>query len=59
MVLGALLGAAAGPLIGGITSAFSGGGGGGGGSSSAGQRTFDVFEPGEDENLGEFLDLSF
>lgn len=60
MVLGALLGAAAGPLIGGITNAFSGGGGGGGSSSSsAGQRTFDVFEPGEDENLEEFLDLSF
>ena len=55
MVFGSLLAAAAGPVIGGIAGALGGGRSSGGG----GQRTAQVFEPGENENLEEFLDLSF
>ena len=57
MVFETLLAAAAGPVIGGIAGALGGGGSSSGGGG--GQRTFEVFEPGENENLKEFLDLSF
>ena len=57
MVLGPLVAAAAGPIIGGIAGALGGGGSSSGGGG--GQRTFEVFEPGENENLEDFLDLSF
>lgn len=57
MVLGTILGAVAGPLIGGAASSIFGGGGGG--SSSAGQRTAEVFEPQEDEVLNDFVDNAF
>jgi len=50
------LAAAIGPLIGAAAGALGGGRSSGGGGSS--QRTAQVFDPGENENLEEFLDLS-